>query len=168
MSRFLWSPKLEEYRSLGIRRLLWGLRKHKKRLERSEAAGNPNAPPLVTAVRTLELSLKRTVEIDVLAQSFSHATTILRESGLVHIEGLLDQRAGVVFANRGCRAEAEHHFERALETYHDDWGAFAPYQWLQKTSSEATNGLPQSSVTKAGPQQLLVGEFIEYNSAINT
>lgn len=122
----------------GRRRHLRKGRNYKQLLQRIHHAGCPNASPFLAFLIAHESALgMKEMKESTLRTTFENGIRFLAETKDLYLEALLSERAGFIFASRGLRIDAEHHFDRALYIYQHEWGATAKFNQLQQTSAQA-------------------------------
>jgi len=123
-------------------------RRYRRLLQRMVGAECPNAVPLLAFLVVQESMLRRGDMTDAaLRDVYDRGIVCLADAKLVHLEGVLNEKAGFAFARRGLRVEAERYFHRALHIYRNDWGAIAKYNWLQEMSRQSLISLPDVAAT---------------------
>lgn len=145
---YYWSAaqvNFELFQSCGSRHYQRNGRKYLKKLKRMEADGCPNITPYLVFLEAERASRRKSISVSLLRSLYDDAITSLGESDFVHLVGLLNERAGFHFAERGGRAEAEQYFHRAMDIYMSDWGATAKYIWLQEKSMVVLSQLRETT-----------------------
>jgi hypothetical protein len=101
-------------------------------LQRIAKSGCPNATPLEAFLVTQDLARAQHIDDEKLYNVYEQGIQQMADADLVHLEGLLNEKAGFHFAKRERWAEAERYFDRAMSIYRHDWGATAKYNWLEE------------------------------------
>jgi tetratricopeptide (TPR) repeat protein len=123
----------ERYRQTRRRQHLKQARTYKKKIQKIESVGSPNARPFLAYVEAEEESLKPNASIPRLTALFNQAIQVMAAEKWPHQEGQVNERAGFVFAELGLCEEAERYFERAMDLYRYEWGSPPKYEWLKET-----------------------------------
>jgi hypothetical protein len=98
-----------------------------------EVGGCPNSASFLVFLVAQEMALKKKPMVDLALQAtYNHGIEVLAKSQFVHLEGLLNERAGFDFVSRGQGALAEGYFRRALHVYRHNWGLNAKSSGYQK------------------------------------
>jgi predicted ATPase len=98
----------------GKRRDLWRARKYRRLLQRIAKSGCPNATPLEAFLVTQDLARAKHIDDEKLYTVYEQGIQQMADADLVHLEGLLNEKAGFHYAKRERRAEAERYFDRVL------------------------------------------------------
>lgn len=124
----------QRYRDHQQRRYLRKARAAKKILEK--IVDCPNSAPLLTLLVAEEALLKRHRKRDTLKAPYVAAISALKAAGMVHMEGLANERLGTELLNFGDTDTGRLYINRAISLYADEWGASAKANWLEAQSGE--------------------------------
>lgn len=111
----------ELYRKSKKRKHLRKARKHKNLLEDMLSTGCQDARGWHAFLVAVDLSLKKSVCIHELLDTYIKTTALLEKGGPAHVEGVMNEQAGFDLARRGYESKAHPFFERALAVYKYKW-----------------------------------------------
>jgi histidine kinase len=135
-------------------------RRYMRLLQKMVDNGCPDAAPLCAFLVAQEATLRKRRAIDesVLRTAYQRGIDHFVKSKSCDLEGMLSERAGFDFAERGLNAEAERYFSRALFLFKNEWGATAKHNQLRHDSARAlgvSTGLPGTCIVTAQPLEAL-------------
>lgn len=154
----------QRYRDHGQRKHLRKARAAKKILEKF--ADCPNSAPLLTLLVAEDASLKRHRKIDTLEEPYVAAIGAMKAAGMVHMEGLVNERLGAELLSFGDPDAGKRYLMRAIALYADEWGATAKADWLEAQCGELVEDGEQAAAIAVTGSVIRPTSIVSYESPI--
>jgi tetratricopeptide (TPR) repeat protein len=128
----------------------WQARRCKRNLDNLKIFGRPNLIPLLAILEAEEFASAGRKNLELLEERFENAINATASAGLVHMEALANERAGVAFGRLDQSRKANLYFQRASHLYLHSYGARNKAAWLDEQYqqySESVDHLPGMDIT---------------------
>jgi len=124
----------ELYRSSGDKRHKKKARQYRALIKHMDRTACPNTAPYAPFLQAEDLSIQTSATQAQVMDAYHRAISAMQGVHWVHMEALVNERAGFYLASIGDATAAETFLDRALHLYRNEWGATAKHQFLrQKT-----------------------------------
>jgi hypothetical protein len=127
----------------------WQARRCKRNLDKLKIFGRPNLVPLLAILDAEELASSGRKHVELLEEHFEKAISATASAGLVHMEALANERAGVAFGRLDHSRKAKLYFQRASHLYLHSYGARNKAAWLDEQYQQYQDPICGYKVLKA-------------------